>query len=302
MATQDDFAKGWTQYIFAASLDEGIIRARNDPHDEVERSVITDQGPTSLYKVQALLTACIHGTLDSVHKTPASLIIVDYQLDALEEGSMFTSANTSYTFSEYTGSHEVGNEQASSPSVLAYAPFEYMTKLNQSTADIQSKNSQTFQINPQMSGISIANIQFSHEGGSSHEQKYFERGRAGRHFSNGRAHIVWWNLVYNKSQKLSITPKFRIAMLVERKSDSKFQASFKIAARGGIGYMVQHLKDRWLRKTTIDDPIIFDPAKQPIGELQGIDPKNLGLLRKRERLEALVLMPGLGAVIVPDLT
>ncbi|KAL6796989.1 hypothetical protein J3E68DRAFT_320846 [Trichoderma sp. SZMC 28012] len=297
MTSQDDLAKGLTRDLFEASSDEGIIRERNDPLNEVQRSVITDRGMNSPYKVQALLSACIHGTLDSVSKTPASLIIVDYQLEALKEGSMFTSATTSYTFSEYTGSHRVGGEPASSPAVLAYGPFEYMTEFHQSTANEHNKNSQELQINPQVNGISAASITFGHERESTHEQRYFERGRAGRHFSNGRADTVWWNLVYNKSQKLSITPKFRVAMLVERKSDSKFQAVFEIAAHSGFGYKVQEFKERWLHRTAIDDPIVFDPAKPAMGDLQGVDSMNLGLLRKRERLEALVSVPGLGAII-----
>ena len=299
MRTQDDLAQGFTQDIFKASLDEGIIRERNDPLDEVQRSVITDRGVTSPYKVQALLSACVHGTLDPNSKTPASLIIVDYQLEALNEGSTFTSATTSFTFSEYAGPNRTGDEPVSAPAVLAYGPFEYLAKLNPSTATEQSKTSQELEIKPEASGISAGGIKFAHESESTHEERYFERGRAGRHFDHGRAHNVWWNLVYNRSQKLSITPKFRVAMLVERKSDSKFQAQFKIAARGGFGYMIQELKDRWLYKTAIDDPIIFDPSRPSMGDLQGVDATKLGLLKKRERLEALVSVPGLDFLTPP---
>ncbi|KAI0469387.1 hypothetical protein F4859DRAFT_516319 [Xylaria cf. heliscus] len=297
MRTQDDFAQGFSTDIFQASLDEGIIREKNNPLDEVQRSVITDRGLTSPFKVQALLSACIHGTLDPVSKTPASLIIVDHQLEALD--GVFTSATTSFTFTEYTGPYRTGDEPASAPAVLAYGPFEYLAKLHQTTATETSTHTQELEIKPEVSGVSLGGPRFAHEGGSTHEQKYFERGRAGRHFDHGRAHNVWWNLVYNRSQKLSITPKFRVAMLVERKSDSKFQADFKIAARGGFGYVIQELKDRWLYRTAIDDPIIFDPSKEPMGDLVGVDATKLGLLRKRERLEALVSVPGLESLAPP---
>ena len=90
-----------------------------------------------------------------------------------------------------------------------------------------------------------------------------------------------------------MTPQFRVAILVERKSDAKFQAEFKIAAKGGFGYRVQELKDKWLYKTAIDDPVIFNPSKKPVGDLEGIDASQLGKLKKRERLEVLSYVPGL---------
>ncbi|KAM7221642.1 hypothetical protein V8F06_003033 [Rhypophila decipiens] len=274
MRTQDDLARGYNADMFQASLDEGIIRERNDPLDEVQRSVITDRGLNSPFKVQALLSACIHGTLDPETKTPASLIVVDYQLESMN--GVFTSATTSFTFTEYTGPGPKGDESASAPA-----------------------HSQELELKPEVAGVSIGGPKFGHESESTHEQRYFERGRAGRHFDHGRAFNVWWNLEYNRSQALSITPKFRVAMLVQRKSNSKFQADFKIAARGGFGYVIQELKDRWLYKTAIDDPIIFDPSKEAMGDLEGVDPAHLGLLRKRERLEALVSVPGLESLTPP---
>ncbi|KAI1775408.1 hypothetical protein F4818DRAFT_416508 [Hypoxylon cercidicola] len=73
---QDGLVKGLTQYIFETSLDEDIIRARNDPLNEVHRSVITGCSLTSPYKVQALLSACIHGTLDPTSNVPTSLMLL----------------------------------------------------------------------------------------------------------------------------------------------------------------------------------------------------------------------------------
>jgi hypothetical protein len=47
------------------------------------------------------------------------------------------------------------------------------------------------------------------------------------------------------------------------------------------------LKERWLYKTSFDDPVIFDPSRPATGDLESMDPAKLGVLRKRERLEAL---------------
>ncbi|KAM0554852.1 hypothetical protein ACHAPJ_006587 [Fusarium lateritium] len=238
MLSQEEFAQGVEQDIFQASLDEGIIRERNDPVDEVQRSVITDRGATSDYKVQALLRSCIHGRMAGESSNPASLILVDYQLQSLKSDSVFTSVTTSFTFSEYSSTSGGLLEDKSSPAVIAYAPFERPTKLNQSTATEGSTSQAQLTIEPEVNGIKLGSINLGGERTSTHEQKYFEQGRAGRHFDHSRAHLVWWNLVHNKSQGSEVTPQFRVAILVERKSDAKFQAEFKIAAKGGFGYRV----------------------------------------------------------------
>ncbi|KAK6538632.1 hypothetical protein TWF694_010210 [Orbilia ellipsospora] len=296
MPDQDDpcLAQGIEHYIFEASLDEGIIRARNDPFDEVQRSVITDRGVTSPYKVQALLKACIHGYMNGASSNPASLIVVDYQLVSLKEGSVFTSVTTSFTFSDCQSpqSDTAQASAGSAPTVVAYAPFELPVRFNQSTATESHKTNPELNIAPEFNGISLGGFKFGTESSSSHEQKYFEQGTAGRHF-DGDKQIVWWNLIHNKSQNHGVTPQFRVAVLVERKTDSKFQANFKIAARGGFGYKIQSLKDKWLYKTAIDDPIIFDPARPPMGDLEGIEASELGKLKKRERLQGLSMVPGL---------
>ncbi|KAF4946952.1 hypothetical protein FGADI_10768 [Fusarium gaditjirri] len=293
MLSQEDFARGFDRDIFEASLDEGVIRERNDPLDEVQRSVITDRGATSDYKVQALLRACIHGNMAGETSSPASLILVDYQLQSLKSDKVFTAVTTGFTFSEYLGNLSNETKDKSLPTVIAYAPFERPVKLNQSTATEGTTQNAQMTLEPEVGGIKIGSAGFGGEKTSSHEQKYFEQGRAGRHFDHGRAHVVWWNLVSNKSQGSEITPQFRVAMLVERKSNAKFQADFKIAAKAGVGYKVQEIKDKWLYKTAIDDPIIFDPSKGPVGDLEGIDPLQLGKLKKRERLESLSFVPGL---------
>ncbi|KAH7157943.1 hypothetical protein B0J13DRAFT_543145 [Dactylonectria estremocensis] len=290
MRTQEEFAGGIEQDIFQASLDEGIIRERNDPLDPIQRSVLTDRGATSDYKVQALLRACIHGRMAGALSNPASLIVIEYQLQSLKEDSVFTSVTTSFTFSEHNNPSE---EDKSSPSVIAYAPFERPVKLNQSTATEGNTTTLQLTIDPEVNGIRIGGFTWGRDNASTHEQKYFEQGRAGRHFDHGRANVVWWNLVHNKSQGSEVTPQFRVAILVERKSDNKFEADFKIAAKGGFGYKIQQLKDKWLYRTAIDDPVIFDPKKEPMGDLEGVDANELGKLKKRERLDSLSYVPGL---------
>ncbi len=65
-------------------------------------------------------------------------------------------------------------------------------------------------------------------------------------------------------------------MLVERSNDSKFQAKFEIDVNGGFRYAINNLVGTWVKGTAVDDPIIFDPAQDPIGDLEGIPADELG--------------------------
>lgn len=63
-----------------------------------------------------------------------------------------------------------------------------------------------------------------------------------------------------------MSPKLRVAILVARKNNSKFQAKFGIDVHGGFGYAISELMEIWMRRTAIDDPIIFDPTHNPVGD------------------------------------
>jgi hypothetical protein len=296
MPSQDDLSQGLEMEmdLFEASLDEGTIRQRNDPYNEIQRSVITDRGLTSPYKIQALLKACIHGTMDHETKKPASLILVDYKLLNTKEGSYFASVTTRFTFSEHENTNSGNENLVAAPSVVAYAPFEEPVRFNETTGDVTRHSKLDVAMRPGIKGMSVGEIDFSKEKGSSHEQRYFDQGVASRNFdAHGRANSVWWNLIQNRSQKVGIPPTFGVAILVERENDLKFEAGFNIAVRGGFGVAANNLEDKWLRRTTVDDPIIFDPSCPPFGDLQGIDRTELGKLKEGLRLNSLSKVCGL---------
>lgn len=251
--------------LFEASLDEGQVRRQNNPAEQIERMVITDRSPMSSYKVQVILSACIHGYFDAEKTKPASLILVDYNLNATAEGAVFASIDTSFEFQTYPP-----DPNNLTPQVAAYAPFKEPARLNESTAKKSKKHQSSAKFSPQFAGAGAGEVAYATERALEHEQKYFDLAQGGRDYDGKeRPYRVWWSVIQNRSQKLGVPPKLRLAMLVERTSEDKFQAVFKIAPRGGIGYALDHLREKWLRKTTYDDPVVFDPLVDPkLGELE----------------------------------
>ncbi|KAF4997528.1 hypothetical protein FDECE_12058 [Fusarium decemcellulare] len=266
MPTQQELGgKGVSLDLLEASLDEGQVRRQNNPAGQIQRMVITDRHPTSPYKVQVILSACVHGYLDVERKKPASLILVDYNLNSTVDGAVFTSINTSFEF-QLSQSHP----GALAPQVIAYAPFKEPKRFNETSAKESKKHQPSAKVSPKFAGAGAGEVAYAHENAKEHDQKYFDLGQAGRDYDDKeRGYRVWWNVIQNRSQKLGIPPQLRLAMLVERTSEEKFQAVFSIAPEGGLGYTWQNLKEKWLRKTTYDDPVIFDPSVDPmLGELE----------------------------------
>src|SRR6266480_4939037 len=124
MPSQADLETFYEYPLYEATIEEGKLKTRNETEDQVQRPVITDRDYNGRYKIQVQLVTCVHGTLDRQTKTPASLIVFEYQLHCLEENHVFSSVYTSLEFSE-ASSLQPGKQPAAPirPGIIAYAPF-----------------------------------------------------------------------------------------------------------------------------------------------------------------------------------
>ena len=113
---------------------------------------------------------------------------------------------------------------------------------------------------------------------TTHQQRYFDRGSAmpRRDDRNERWSKVLFSLIQNESQNLGISPQFRTAILLERKSDADFIGKLTIHIEAGIGYKIAHALD-FKGRSWADTPVKFMPGADPWGEhLDIIEPLNLG--------------------------
>ncbi|KFG80251.1 hypothetical protein MANI_011228 [Metarhizium anisopliae] len=285
---QENLLNGFEFDIFEASLDQGQTRS-DEPDADAQCSVITDRGRHSKYKVQALLKTCIHGVLDATSKTPASLIIVDYFLSNLEEQGRYSSVTTTFDFEPHVqdelGLGDGHGNALDTPNIAAYAPFEAV-RWGQTTAQESSKHNLDASIEPEVEGAKAGKIGYAYESTTSHEQRYFTQGLAGRHYvpkgpARGVADQVWWNMQHNFSQHSGVPPHFRTAILLTRRAEAaekKFIARFKIAVRGGFWMNMSALVDVFLRRSVQDRPVVFDPSIRFMGDrLDGIEPNADGV-------------------------
>ncbi|KAI1329508.1 hypothetical protein F5Y16DRAFT_366200 [Xylariaceae sp. FL0255] len=274
--TQDNFLKGIEIDLFEASLDEGQTRS-DEPDVDLQSEIIQDQGVHSKYKIQALLKTCVHGIWDATSKTPTSLLVVEYSVHNLENQGRCSSVTTRFEFAPYLEDRiglPLTPEPLDTPSVKAWAPFATAREWDQTTATKENNHHFTANLEPSVQDTTMGNLTYDGEHNSSHEQRYFSRGVAGRHFikkgtARGVPFCVWWNLQHNFSQKSGVPPTFRTAILLTRRAEaakSKFISRFNIAVRGGFGMALMTLINRFLRRSDKPRPILFDPSIKFMGE------------------------------------
>ena len=93
-------------------------------------------------------------------------------------------------------------------------------------------------------------------------------------------YIAQWTLVENQSQGDGLPSYLRVAILLKRQNDDKFQAEIKASASADIGYKFNSLFRKVAGRLRID-PVFFDPKTPPIGPaLDGVDHDNLSQTAK----------------------
>jgi hypothetical protein len=198
--------------FYEETASDGKLKTHNVPPTRVQRSVVTDRGGDNPnFKTQVLMTTCVHGFYEK--GIPATLIVFEYQLSSNKSGHEFKSACTMFEFNDAPGS---GKKAV--PSVIAYAPFRHPVQANRTIAEIGTSREAGLAIGA--AAIATANIDVRGSKEVKHKQKYFDEGKAGRHYDedSDRFHKVWWKLQQNSSQRLGIPGVFRVAVLLTRKT------------------------------------------------------------------------------------
>jgi hypothetical protein len=285
--------------LYLAAENEGEVRTRQNFPGQIQRQVITDRSGGQ-YMIQAVLRSCVHGQWDPTDNRPASLIVVDYKLVALSEGARFSSMHTRFSFSDESSA------APSDPIVKSFGPFEKTARWNLSTEGQTKTPGINASLAPEVAGTKVGELSYHRDTETRKDRLYFDRGTSGLEYNikDQKAHTVWWNISQNRSQDNGIPVNFRVAMLIERKSMAKFKGTFEITARGGFGYRVQELINRFILKTDVDDDIIFDPQAEALGndleDAEGnavlIDSTKLGSLATRHRLIGLTEVEGLSSL------
>lgn len=260
-----------------------LIHRRNRTEDEIQPLTICYQNSESYFKVKTKLITCVHGymeTLDETPTRPATLLVLEYRMDP-KKGHRFTDIYTSFTFKDASQS------LPSSPRVVSYAPFPRPRRFHPSQQTVEKTSG--FSANLGVSGGTPVSAGASGDKSTkmTHIQEFFAKGSAGvdPDEDTGVENTIWWKLEENNLQNHGVLDVFRAAVLVERDNLEDFVGVFTLDVQGSFsnpfGSLAEKVRDRFLRRAALDDPVRFSPAKLELqGKFDGIDPGSLGSLVK----------------------
>lgn len=266
---------GGVQYpLHEIPVEEGALKSRNEPGDEIQRPVITDR-EDSMFTVYVELVSCVHGTL-TPGGDPASLIIFQYEIHSKQDNRVIKAVSTDFEFSQ-TG--------PGSPSVIAYGPY-IQRKFNATKGTVTYQKGLEAAAGVELTPAMVE-VRYSAEQEKSHEQQYFEKVDSGRHRDDyeKRHHKVWWLYSQNRDQNHGVVPAFRTGVLLKRGDMSPFFARFKIKLNGGFRYGAGQKLKTMFSHTEVDDVINFSPEAKPWPSETTVDTTLLGKLAQETMLD-----------------
>jgi hypothetical protein len=296
MPSQQDLIDDCTLTVFEDLSHSAALKTTNPEDDPRQRQVITDRGrESSEFKATVRLAACVHGVLDRTAATPvpASLIILQFTLNSLHRKHTYRSLYTVLSFAaDAADSADV--DPRTNPQIIAFAPFEKATAAH----GVEVEKTRTKEVGlhnasitgPGGIGVALSgNVSRGEQ--KQYQMRYAQLLQASRHVSHHGSlgyDTVWWNMRESQVLRDGIPTALRVAVLLQRSSlDKRFIANFKMRLDAGTWYKVKERWNDFWGLLESDDPIVFDPNLPPMGEMEGIDPENLGNLRKGDDLQTL---------------
>ncbi|KAL7896756.1 hypothetical protein HDV63DRAFT_378424 [Trichoderma sp. SZMC 28014] len=286
----------------------GAFKTSNPASNRFQRQFFHISKEKSEFKKTVELILCVHGWKTPEKKEPMTLIILSVRLSCHKRNHRFQSVEFTLSFHEDSEPGSTNASLEASPAVAAYAPFVEEKRWHKTTSSNQ-------EVNNYGAGLSggqfvTANVNANRQANVSYTRQYFDRGTADFLYDErkDRLYGVQWYCEQNQLANTGIEPHFHLAILVKRQHDANnepipFSAVLDMELEAGFAHdFKQGIRRLFRLMKPEDDPIYFDPSKQPqvrgldgVGEkmLQKIQVDNLGALAERGKLTSLVEIPGL---------
>ena len=272
-------------FTFFIDLEEGgQTRTKNDPATQEQRTIITNRGGKSPYKADVRLITCVHGRWSEEEPTLVSLVVFEYHVGCTGGDHVYASLETELTFTN----HDAPNAY-DKPSIKKWAPFEKFEMIDpidvEYTKKTKVKGSVGASVTPANAGTALS---------TETEKKYKLRSFAlGKSFASTKhtpsmIDTVTWELRQNKLKGVGVPDTFRVALLVQCANMDNFTGIFTLKLNAGLWHAAtEAFKMGSTRCSCEDDPIIFNPRREPQGEITDINPSSLGDYAHDDKLKTL---------------
>lgn len=296
--------------VLEVETDTSHTQALNTTPNQRQRRYLT--GKETEFSFSLKLYTVVHGWLDvdATVKKPASLIIVEARF--IYKGSditrRFRSAELHLSFKGHDGEtpeqiaqlpqiskdgrRQLKNRTSkANPSVVQYAPFRKQEKGDENSISVEQERQFGAEGGLQFQPANF-NLSANNRRTQNYQQPFFSTGSADLEYdqTTGLFNGAWWKLKENPNskikQRVGVRPEVLLAVLVERDSDAPFRGDFSIDIDAGY-WESRGKKWKWASGTAVDDPIIYDPAELPFGEVEGVNDGHLAKYRNAKELAAL---------------
>ncbi|KAI3325914.1 hypothetical protein HD806DRAFT_427961 [Xylariaceae sp. AK1471] len=263
-----DIAQASFEFSLDQLGDEGSgYHTRNDPHPfkQYQRNIITER--RGAIEVRCKAREVVHGLLEPDGDN-ATLLVYDFSFNAAKIGRRITSANMSFRFH--------GMQPSSpAPKVDGLAPYGHFILLPTSREESSTIGAE-FNAGGSFSGASVGGCMKWEKTTSGTISDATSLNGATECDDFGNEIGVNWIIHENKTTKTGIPSFLRVAILLSREDADKFQGTFEIKVEADWKTELS----RFFGAKSKDDPILFDPQREPTNNLcpAGYDTEKLSVV------------------------
>lgn len=249
------------------------FKFRNAPR-ELQRPDVLERG--SSLSVSGNLLSVVHG-YEKDGKSPATLVIVEFEFAGGTQEQRFISATLTFTFSSHSKKLSRG------PEVVKIAPRK---KFSLDPVGIEEGTKHGTTIGASLSSPAPAPVTATATGQVSRETTKASTRQSGgtvegiirisNHFLRIKDTAKFY-LNENHSQPNGISTCIQTAVLIKRKDDRKFKGMIDVSVKveASLGEAIRHSRIGRFLGTGVD-PIVFDPTLPALGKPEGVDNNDLG--------------------------
>lgn len=267
-ATKDSSLEGYLP-SFSIKLrergdSEANFRTEDDPEDPDQRSnVIQRRG---IFYADCFCIDIVHGYHSADSDDLCSVVVLKFRFEPLEGSHRIKKAEIQVTFSPK-------NKGDPDPVIDKMYPEGHFT-VQPTTQHETVETSGGGKIGVNVGGVEVGaefkrdtTVEKDTTDSTTVQGFILTEGR-----NYGKPNSVWWTLRENKTRMTGVPTSMQAAILLKRKDMSKFQAHFTIKIFPN--WLAAALS--FMKSDPKDDPVTFDPWRDPTNKLQVYDTNELG--------------------------
>ncbi|OQV00761.1 hypothetical protein CLAIMM_06219 [Cladophialophora immunda] len=242
--------------LFIEGDDENAFHTQNSSMSDYERANVIERTQGDIHTRCELLDV-IHGTLDEVKKTPATLMIFKFRFDPQKQARRVKRVRIGMEFYAATAT-------GATPVVYAIAPEERWTIMpTVDHEDVERSATVTIGSPPTIpvNASATAGLKKTVARDISDATTITGSIDLGEGVNSGTSNCAAWNILENTRRKTGVPDSVQVVVLLSRKGDERFDGRVTLEVEADFKTRTSEKLSN--RKISLDDPVLFNPSLDP---------------------------------------